>query len=137
MTDPFFKDDAKPTPDDQDRPQNGGPGQTEVNSKFENTLPPDDRRMASIMAYIPFLCFVPLIGMSDNKEVRFHARQGVFLFVIELIAVFFLIDKVSDLFFKAILIFAISLSVAGLIFAIQGKMQKLPIVGDLIDKSKF
>ncbi len=137
MTDPFFKDESKPAPEDQATSKINGPEHPEQNAKFENVLPPDDRRMASIMAYIPFICFVPLIGMSDNKEVRFHARQGVFLFIIELIAVFFLIDKVSDLFFKAILIFAISLSVAGLIFAIQGKMQKLPIVGDLIDKSKF
>ena len=137
MTDPFFKDESKPVAPDGQTPQGHEPRLPSGDTKFENNLPPDDRRMASIMAYIPFLCFVPLISMSDNKEVRFHARQGVFLFIIELIAVFFLIDKVSDLFFKAILIFAISLSVAGLIFAIQGKMQKLPIVGDLIEKSKF
>ena len=137
MTDPFFKDESKPTTPDGQAPQGNEPRPPLGDAKFEPNLPPDDRRMASIMAYIPFLCFVPLISMSDNKDVRFHARQGVFLFIIELIAVFFLIDKVSDLFFKAILIFAISLSVAGLIFAIQGKVQKLPIVGDLIDKSKF
>jgi uncharacterized membrane protein len=137
MTDPFFKDESKPAAPDGQSPQGNEPRPPLGDTKFEPNHPTDDRRMASIMAYIPFLCFVPLISMSDNKEVRFHARQGVFLFIIELIAVFFLIDKVSDLFFKAILIFAISLSVAGLIFAIQGKMQKLPIVGDLIDKSKF
>ncbi len=137
MTDPFFKDESKPNPPEGQAPPGNDIPPPLGDTKYENNLPPDDRRMASIMAYIPFLCFVPLISMSDNKEVRFHARQGVFLFIIELIAVFFLIDKVSDLFFKAILIFAISLSVAGLIFAIQGKMQKLPIVGDLIDKTKF
>ena len=137
MTDPFFKDESKPVPPDGQTPQENMPPPPLGSSKLEPNIPSDDRRMASIMAYIPFLCFVPLISMSENKEVRFHARQGVFLFIIELIAVFFLIDKVSDLFFKAILIFAISLSVAGLIFAAQGKMQKLPIVGDLIDKSKF
>jgi len=137
MTDPFFKDDSKPTPSDSPVPgeQESRPPLNET--KFESNLPPDDRRIASIMAYIPFLCFVPLISMSDNKEVRFHARQGVLLFIIELIAVFFLIDTVSDLFFKGALIISISFSVAGVIFAIQGKMQKLPIIGDLIDKSKL
>jgi len=137
MTDPFFKDESKQNPGDNQT----NPGQETKpplnDTGFGQNLPPDDRRMASIMAYIPFLCFVPLISMSDNKEVRFHARQGVLLFIIELIAVFFLIDTVSDLFFKGILIVAISFSVAGLIFAIQGKMQKLPIIGDLIDKSKL
>ncbi len=135
MTDPFFKDESKPTPSDGPGGEATRPPMSEP--KFENIPAPDDRRMASIMAYIPFLCFVPLISMSDNKEVRFHARQGVFLFIIELIAVFFLIDTVSDLFFKVILIVSVSFSVAGLVFAIQGKTQKLPIVGDLIEKSKF
>lgn len=137
MTDPFFKDESKQNPaDSQATPgQDTKPPLNETG--LGQNLPPDDRRMASILAYIPFLCFVPLISMSDNKEVRFHARQGVLLFIIELIAVFFLIDTVSDLFFKGILIVAISFSVAGLIFAIQGKMQKLPIIGDLIDKSKL
>lgn len=137
MTDPFFKDESKPNTGENQPPPSGEPKPPLNETGFGHNLPPDDRRMASIMAYIPFLCFVPLISMSDNKEVRFHARQGVLLFIIELIAVFFLIDTVSDLFFKGILIIAISFSVAGLIFAVQGKMQKLPIIGDLIDKSKL
>jgi len=137
MTDPFFKDESKPP--DTGTPSNMGPEpiRSEENNKFESEPPADDRRMASIMAYLPFLCFVPLISMSDNKDVRFHARQGVFLFIIEMIAVLFLIDAVSDLFFKGVLIIAISFSVAGLIFAFQGKTQKLPVVGDLVEKSKF
>ncbi|MCH7948754.1 MAG: hypothetical protein IIC66_13255 [candidate division Zixibacteria bacterium] len=93
--------------------------------------------MASIMAYIPFLCFVPLLNASSSKDVRFHARQGVILFIIELVAALFLIDQVSDFFFKVILIFAVALSVAGLVFAAQGKNYKLPIIGDFIDKTKL
>lgn len=136
MTDPFFKDESNP--DSSNAPALENKQTPPLNdSKLGVNLPPDDHRMASIMAYIPFLCFVPLVSMSDNQEVRFHARQGVFLFIIELIAALFLIDAISDLFFKGILIIAVSFSVAGLIFAIQGKKQKLPIVGDLIEKSKF
>jgi uncharacterized membrane protein len=137
MSDPFFKDESKTTENESTNQTSQSPNTPLGDPKLGTGVPPDDHRMATIMAYIPFLCFVPLISMSDNKEVRFHARQGVFLFIIELVAVFFLIDAVSDLFFKGILIIAISFSVAGLIFAVQGKMQKLPIVGDLIEKSKF
>ena len=93
--------------------------------------------MAAIMAYIPLLCFVPLLSMKDNKEARFHARQGVLLFLIELVAVLFLIDAISDLVFKGILIGAVALSVAGIVFAIQGKNYRLPIIGDLADKAKL
>jgi len=137
MSDPFFKDESQIPESEKSETTNQEIPKPLNELKTDSGMPTDDRRMASIMAYIPFLCFVPLISMSENKEVRFHARQGVFLFIVELIAVFFLIDAVSDLFFKGILIIAISFSVAGLIFALQGKTQKLPIVGDLIEKSKF
>ena len=89
------------------------------------------------MAYIPILCFVPLLNMRENKEAMFHARQGVLLFIIELIALLFLIDGISDLVFKGVLLLAIALSVVGVYFAFQGKNYKLPIIGDLADKSKF
>jgi uncharacterized membrane protein len=75
--------------------------------------------------------------MKDNKEAHFHARQGLVLFLIELVAVLFLIDAVSDLVFKVILIAAVGASIAGIYFAIQGKNYKLPIVGDLADKAKL
>ncbi len=97
----------------------------------------DEGRLAALMAYIPFLCFLPLLNMRDNPEAQFHARQGVMLFLIELIAVLFLIDGVSRFVFQALLIVAAAFSVAGIYFALQGKNYKLPIVGDLVDKTKL
>lgn len=95
----------------------------------------EEGRMAAIMAYIPILCFVPLLNMKDNKEASFHARQGVILFLIELLAVIFLIDSISDLVFKGILMIALALSIAGIYFALQGKNYRLPIISDLAEKS--
>lgn len=97
----------------------------------------EEGRMAAILAYIPFLCFIPLLNMKENKEARFHARQGVVLFLVELVAVLFLIDGISDFVFKIILVAAVALSVAGLIFAVQGKNYRLPVIGDLADKAKL
>ncbi len=93
--------------------------------------------MAAILSYIPLLCFIPLLNMKDNKEARFHARQGVILFLIELVAVLFLVEGISDFVFKGILIVAVALSVVGIYFALQGKSYKLPIISDLADKTKL
>ncbi|MDD3730862.1 MAG: hypothetical protein PHU88_00590 [candidate division Zixibacteria bacterium] len=103
----------------------------------EDSFKTEEGRLAAVMAYIPFLCFIPLLNMKENKEARFHARQGVMLFLIELVAVVFLIDNFSDFIFKAILIVAAAFSVAGIYFALQGKNYRLPIIGDLADKSKL
>lgn len=137
MTDSFFKDDSDRKPqtplpelNDNDEGHAGGGGDDE---RFTS----DEGRMAAIMAYIPILCFVPLLSMKDNPEARFHARQGVMLFLVELVAVLFLFDTISDLVFKGILLVAAGLSVAGIVFAIQGKNYRLPFIGDLAEKSKL
>lgn len=97
----------------------------------------DETRLAAIMSYIPFLCFFPLLKMRDNPQARFHARQGVMLFLIELVAILFLIDGISDLIFKTVLIIAAAASLAGIYFALKGENYRLPIVSDLAEKFKL
>jgi uncharacterized membrane protein len=101
--------------------------------KFDN----DRAVLAAILSYIPFLCLIPLLQMRDIEEARFHSRQGFILFLIELLALFFLIPGLSGLFWKAILIFALGASVAGIIFGIQGKLYRLPIIGDYAERLKI
>ena len=78
-----------------------------------------------------------LLNMKHNHEARFHARQGVMLFLVELIAFLFLFDRISKFVFTAVLIVAVAFSIAGIYFALQGKNYRLPIVGDLAEKSKL
>jgi fumarate reductase subunit D len=136
MTESFFRDEPEEKPNGE-VPGLDHPTLADHDSQSTGGFTSDEGRMAAIMAYIPLLCFVPLLSMKENKEARFHARQGVLLFLIELVAVLFLIDAISDLVFKGILIGAVALSVAGIVFAIQGKNYRLPIIGDLADKAKL
>lgn len=138
MTDSFFKNEADEKPSHQvpelEEPSEGnGATQAENNRSFDN----QEIRMAAILSYIPFLCFIPLLSMKENPQNRFHARQGVLLFLIELVAVIFLIDGISNFIFKGILLIAIAFSIAGIYFAFKGKTYKLPIIGDLADKTKL
>lgn len=135
MTESFFKEDAE-RPSQEEIPGLEGENISSGPAR-EGGFSSDEGRMAAIMAYIPILCFVPLLSMKDNAEARFHARQGVLLFLIEVVAILFLIDAISDLVFKGILLIAAGLSVAGIVFAFQGRSYKLPIIGDLAQKSKL
>jgi fumarate reductase subunit D len=138
MTESFFKNepDEKPSGDIPTLDDTAEGSQAETGAAGES-FQSEEGRMAAIMAYIPVLCFIPLLNMKENKEAHFHARQGVLLFLIELLALIFLIDGISRFFFKALLILAVALSVVGIYFAIQGKSYKLPIIGDLVDKAKL
>jgi uncharacterized membrane protein len=135
VTDSFFDNEPK------DEPGGAIPDldeSAESSESLENeSIKTDDGRLAAIMSYIPILCFVPLLSMKNNPEARFHARQGLVLFIIELVAVLFLIPGVSSLVFRVVLIAAAGLSIAGIYFALQGKNHKLPIIGDLADKTRL
>ena len=136
MSDSFFKEEpASEKPASELPPLEDGASEDSKGSS--DAFASEEGRMAAIMAYIPILCFVPLFTMKENPEARFHARQGVILFLVELVAVLFLIDAISDLVFKGVLLLAAGLSVAGIAFAIQGKNYKLPIIGDLAEKAKM
>ncbi len=122
----------------EDKPSGEIPNLDGTETKCEDgTFATDEGRLAAIMSYIPFLCFIPLLNMKHNEEARFHARQGVMLFLIELLAVLFLVDRIANFVFTAVLIVAVAFAIAGIYFALQGKNYKLPIVGDLADKSKL
>ena len=140
MTDSFFHE----QPDSKTDQSIGALGNSSAEDRSSDStdsgsegFSTDEGRMAAIMSYIPFLCFLPLLNMKENKEAQFHARQGVMLFLIELIAVLFLIDGISKFVFQAVLIVAAALSVAGIYFSLQGKNYKLPIISDLVKRSKL
>lgn len=116
-------------------PEQPAPGLDEPPPADE--LASDESRLAALIAYIPFLCFIPLLNMRENKVALFHARQGTILFLIELAAAVLLVDGISDFIFKAILVGAVILAASGIYFALQGKSMRLPIIGDLADKTKL
>jgi fumarate reductase subunit D len=138
MMESFFRDEAHETSresiPDLDNVKDDSSAKREAAAGAFKT---EEGRLAAILSYIPFLCFIPLLNMKENKEASFHARQGVLLFMIELVAVLFLIDGISDFVFKGILIAAIALSIAGVYSALRGKSYKLPIIGDLAEKTKL
>ncbi|RKZ35106.1 hypothetical protein DRQ33_00465 [bacterium] len=83
----------------------------------------------AILAYIPILCFIPFIqGKKTNRFAYEHGKQGVLLFLFEVVAL------LGALFWKAALFLASVAALVGIIYVLQGKNWKLPVIGDLGDK---
>jgi uncharacterized membrane protein len=129
MDNSFFADDTEE--------QSTEPTEVNLETDDQSDQMTDEARLGAIMSYIPFLCFFPLLKMRDHPQTRFHARQGVMLFLIELVAALFLIDGISDLIFKVVLIVAAAASLAGIYFALKGHPYRLPVISDLADKFKL
>ena len=97
----------------------------------------EEGKAAALLAYIPFLCFVPLIKMRDNKYAVAHGRQGLVLLLIELVAAVLLVPKISMTIWQLVLIGCLGLAIVGVFQVLQGKWFKLPLVGEIAEKLKI
>jgi fumarate reductase subunit D len=97
----------------------------------------EEGKAAAILGYIPFMCFVPLVKLRDNPFAVRHGKQGLILFIIEIIAAIFLLPQINYLFWGLVIILCLASGAAGIYFALQGQDWKIPFIGDLADKMKI
>ena len=97
----------------------------------------EDGKAAALLGYIPFMCFVPLVKMRDNPFAIQHGKQGLLLFIIEIIAALFLLPQISFIFWGLVIILCFVSASAGIFFVLQGQDWKIPFIGDLADKIKI
>ena len=102
-----------------------------------------DNKTMAILAYIGFLVFIPMFAAKESKFARFHANQGLVLFIIEaaygilyaiLSAIIFAISW--RLLFLVTIIGILSLvfvvlAVIGIINASKGEKKELPVIGKI------
>jgi len=95
----------------------------------------EEGRLFAILAYISFLCFVPLFLKKDNRFAFFHAKQGLVIFIGEILAaVLSAIPFFGAIVqFLAILVFSLA-SVIGIIQVLMGQYWKMPYVYPVAEK---
>ena len=96
----------------------------------------DEGKAAALLAYIPFLCFVPLIKMRDNRYAVAHGKQGLVLLLIELVAAVLLVPRISTLIWQLVLVASLGAAIYGVINVLQGRWAKLPLIGDFAERLK-
>jgi uncharacterized membrane protein len=88
----------------------------------------EDNKVLAAIGYISFLCLLPLFLKRDSKFAQFHAKQGLVLFVVQLIVFWVpLLGQASML-----LLFLVALF--GAYQAINGEWYKLPYIYDFSKK---
>ncbi|UCD15108.1 MAG: hypothetical protein JSV34_05145 [Candidatus Omnitrophota bacterium] len=88
------------------------------------------------LSYVFFLCILTFIFKKDTNEfAHFHARQGIVIFVGELICFFLLaIPLIGQFFCRIGLIILFVASLCGIFSALTGKMSRISLVSDLAQK---
>jgi len=90
----------------------------------------EEGKIPAILAYVPFLCFWALFLRRDNPYAFHHGKQGLILFLAELVA----IALRWDLLWNLMLILCGAVAVWGMAAAFRGVKFKLPIFSELLDK---
>jgi uncharacterized membrane protein len=101
----------------------------------------DEGKIWCILAYLGVLCFIPLLTQKQNSFVMFHAKQGLVLFITEVLIVILsiilsFIPFIGFLFWL-MHIGCFVLAIMGIIQAVQGREWKMPILGDFAQKFNF
>ena len=129
-----------PAPEQQAQTQQAQAQQSDLSAKVTNLnntaditeqFDKDDiekNKVMGLLAYILF--FIPLLAAKDSPFARYHANQGLVLFICGLISSLVWIIPILGWIIAPILSIVITvLAVIGIINALNGKAKELPIIG--------
>lgn len=122
---------------------------SETKDGADNVVLADSERWSAAIGYIFFLCFFSLRKGSTSDFVRFHARQGLVLFIAECIALAFILivdQTIGRLPFLGLLVVillqivvylsALFLAVMGFIKALFGERWRMPVLGKYAEQNR-
>ena len=89
----------------------------------------------AIISYISFLCIIALVLKKDNKFAIHHAKQGLVLFVLEVVC--FILSVIPFLGWllgsSGLLIFSL-VSIWGILQSLMGNKSRILLISDIADK---
>ncbi|HAL50341.1 MAG: hypothetical protein UU40_C0014G0014 [Candidatus Uhrbacteria bacterium GW2011_GWD2_41_121] len=102
----------------------------------------EDNKVLAALSYIFILCFVPLLLARDSKFAQYHAKQGLVLFVAEVILMvlsnILIFIPVLGWFVMMICYIAFTvLSIIGILKALEGTLWEMPVLGEYAKKLKI
>jgi uncharacterized membrane protein len=92
-------------------------------------------RFLAMLSYLGILCLVPMLVNTEDEYVNFHARQGLFLWMWGVLAIFGLyLPVVGRLFFSISAILIVLFSLIGILSVMLTKAWKFPFIGIWAEK---
>lgn len=94
----------------------------------------ENNKVMGVLAYIGILFLVPLLAAPKSRFARFHANQGLVLFLAEIIlgvvaGVLGFIPIVGWIVRSVVSVVGLILMILGIVNAASGKAKELPVIG--------
>ncbi|MFA5200576.1 MAG: hypothetical protein WC442_06745 [Candidatus Omnitrophota bacterium] len=106
-----------------------------MTSQIQASPEVQEGKFFAVISYINFLCIITLLLKRENKFALFHAKQGLVIFVAEVVVFIVSVVPVLGLLLglPGFIVFTV-FSVWGIIEAWQGRLKRLPLVAGFSDK---
>lgn len=107
----------------------------EFNNTAETTAQYTDddiakNKVMAILSYIGLLFLVPLLAAKDSPFARYHANQGIVLFIVQLIGTAATQIPYAGPFIGSVInVFTLVFAIIGIVNAYKGKAKELPLIG--------
>lgn len=89
----------------------------------------------AVLAYLWILCLIPVLMKKDEKFVKFHSKQGLMLFIVEVgIGIIGIIPIIGQFIYVIGMFVCGILSLVGIVQVLLGKKWKMPVIGDWSEK---
>jgi len=105
---------------------------------MEETPEKGQPNIMAIMSYISVLCLIPILTKEEDEFVKFHSKQGLVLFIGEVVTwIVFIIIPFLWFLGNLLGIFWLVLSIVGIVNVVNKKKKEVPLVGKFAEKIKF
>ncbi|MBD3244981.1 MAG: DUF4870 domain-containing protein [Candidatus Moranbacteria bacterium] len=95
----------------------------------------EENKAVAAIGYLGPLCLVPLLAKKESDFAQFHGKQGLVLCIGIVVSwVVIIIPFIGWLLFPLLEIAILVFMIMGIINALGGKKEKLPMIGDFADK---
>lgn len=105
---------------------------------MEQTPKKEETNLMALISYLGVLCLIPILTKEKDEFVRFHAKQGLVLFIGEMVTwAVLIVLPFLWLVGNLLGLFWLILSVLGIINVIKKEKKEIPLVGQLAEKIKI
>ncbi len=95
----------------------------------------DGNTMYAVLAYLWILCLVPVFLKKTDAFVRFHVRQGLMLFIVEVgIGIISIVPVFGGIIAVLGILICGILSLTGIVQVLMGNRWKMPVIGEWAEK---
>lgn len=108
----------------------------EVKKVEKSSSDVEENKVMAAISYLGILFLIPLLAKKDSAYAQYHAKQGMILFIFEVL--FSFVSMIPLIGWFVIMpigsIISLVLLVMGLINALSGQTKPLPLIGSFADK---